>query len=81
MRKLTGYQIQTKDGHNAHNDDDNQAFKTIEEARNWAEAIWERTENVNKEFEYEEYKIKKEDFVIVYFEEGVERNTFSLFVD
>lgn len=80
MVNITGYQIQGKDGLNAFTDDQRQTFETLEEARSWADAIWEQDEQINAETDDEELRTKKEDYHVAYYENGVNRGTYPLFV-
>ena len=77
---MTGYQIQNKnDGTNAFNGEKEQHFETLEEARSWADAIWEQEEVLNAEADEDE-RTSKDDFVVAYYERGVHRGDFPLFI-
>ena len=78
---MTGYQIQGKDRSNAFTDDPKQVFKTLEEAREWADELWEQIQECEKDCTYLEdnEKTKKEDFEVVYYENGVPRGEYPLF--
>lgn len=79
---MTGYQIQNiTDRLNAFTDDQNQTFSTLEEAREWADEIWEQIEECEKDCDYleEDEKTKKEDMIIAYYENGVQRGEYPLF--
>lgn len=76
---MTGYQIQNKnDRTNAFTDDRKQCFETLEEARSWADAIWEQEESLNAEMD-EDDRTSKDDFIIAYYEKGVQRGEYPLF--
>lgn len=78
---MTGYQVQGKDRLNAFTDDRKQVFISLEEAREWADELWEQIQECEKDCVLEDYeKTKKEDMIIAYYENGVQRGTFPLFV-
>lgn len=77
----TGYQIQFKaDRTNAFSEDANQVFRTLEEARSWSDSVWEQQEQLNSEEEDESCKTKKANFIVAYYENGVQRGEYPLFV-
>ena len=78
---MTGYQIQGQDRRNVFTDDKKQVFKTLEEAREWADELWEQIQECEKDCGYleEHEKAKKEDFVVVYYEKDVPRGEYPLF--
>ena len=81
MVEITGYQIQGKDGLNAFTDDQRQTFETFEEAVSFADEIWERAEQINAQTEDENRKLKKEDYRIASYKNGVILGNFPLFQD
>lgn len=81
-KNITGYQIQNiTDRLNAFTDDKNQTFSTLEEARGWADEIWEQIQECEKDCDYleEDERTKKEDMIIAYYENGVQRGEYPLF--
>ena len=78
---MTGYQIQGQDRRNAFTDDPKQVFKTLEEAREWADELWEQIQECEKDCSYleEHEKTKKEDLIVVYYEKDVPRGEYPLF--
>lgn len=70
---MTGYQIQNKnDRTNAFADDRTQVFETLEEARAWSDEIYNSSKEASPE-------VEKDDFIIAYYENGVQRGEYPLF--
>ena len=77
---MTGYQIQNKNDHtNALNGEREQCFDTLEEARSWADALWEQEEQINAELDGED-RTSKDDFIVAYFENGIQHGEYPLFI-
>lgn len=74
--KGTGYQIQDKAGYNLYSDDQEQLFDTLDEARSWADAIWE---SLTWDADEDEEPQQKKDCIIAYYENGVNRGEYPLF--
>ena len=53
----------------------------MEEARGWADEIWEQIQECEKDCDYleEDERTKKEDMIIAYYENGVQRGEYPLF--
>lgn len=82
MKKRNGYQIQHVAGRmNAMSEDQNQTYASLEEARDWADCVAEEIETYNAEIDPDiTPPLRKEDYVIAYYVDGVERGEFPLFV-
>lgn len=74
--KLTGYVIENKnDRLNAFSDEPGQHFKSLGEARSWAEAFWEGVLETSEEDEGPQ----KSDYIVAYYLDGVQRGEYPLF--
>ena len=78
---MTGYQIQGQDRRNAFTDDGKQVFATLEDAREWADEIWEQIQECEKDsFLEDDERTKKDDMIVAYYENGVQRGEYPLFI-
>lgn len=81
VKNMTGYQIQNKiDKSNAFNGEKEQVFESLEEARSWSESIWEGIEESENEYDDDSERTTKDDLIVVYYENGVQRGGYPLFV-
>lgn len=73
---MTGYRIENKkDRLNAFSDDAEQHFDSLEEARGWADEFWD---GILKSIGEDEYP-DKNDYIVAYYLEGVQRGEWPLF--
>lgn len=76
---MTGYIIENKnDGTNAFSDDPDQHFDSLEQAKDWADALWESIMDcVGKDDDMPQ----KSDYIVAYYKDGVQCGEWPLFED